>query len=161
MHDIYISVDIETNGPLPGENSILSVGAAFIEEGDILGTFYMNVLEIEGGKADPDTMAWWADPQRKKAREALIPDRQTPREMISAFRDWCSTFPGRPVFTAYPAGFDFSFMFWYAQKYLKGAWPFAWAALDIRTFGMAAGNTGYVTKKEWPKRWKADVRHNH
>jgi len=57
----YISLDIETDGPVPMPNSMLSLGmAAFkAETGTMLDTFGINILPLIGGRQDPQTMEWW------------------------------------------------------------------------------------------------------
>ena len=44
MKEIYISVDIETDGPIPGPNSMLSFGAAaFSDDGKLVDTHSANL----------------------------------------------------------------------------------------------------------------------
>jgi DNA polymerase III alpha subunit (gram-positive type) len=162
MKEIYISVDIEADGRIPGTSSMLSIGAAaFIEEGDCLGTFYVNLEQLDGAVPDASSMEWWAT--QPKAWAALQEDKKSPQEAMESFCEWTQTFPGRPVFVAYPTGFDFTFVYWYAMKFCPDKWPFAWAALDIRTLAMALGNSTFSesTKRNWPKRWKTKIRHTH
>jgi DNA polymerase III alpha subunit (gram-positive type) len=88
-----------------------------------------------------------------------------PAQGMSEFVSWVKSFPeeyGRPVCVAYPAGFDFSWIYSYLT-YFDIPSPFNWAALDIRTLAMALGNTTYsgATKRDWKKRWKSKRRHNH
>ncbi len=42
--EIYISVDIEASGPIPGEYNMLSIGACVV--GDIKNTFYREIKPI-------------------------------------------------------------------------------------------------------------------
>ncbi len=42
--EIYISVDVETSGPIPGEYSVLSIGACVV--GDISKTFYREIKPV-------------------------------------------------------------------------------------------------------------------
>ncbi len=47
--EIYVSTDIETDGPIPGPNSMLSFGsAAFTAEGRLLSTFEANLEALPG-----------------------------------------------------------------------------------------------------------------
>ena len=60
MQEIYVSTDIEADGPIPGPNSMLSFGsAAFLADGTMIGTFSRNLETLEGAVADPDTAKWW------------------------------------------------------------------------------------------------------
>ena len=48
MSEIYISTDIETDGPIPGVNSMLSfASAAFLADKTLIGTFSAN-LRLKG-----------------------------------------------------------------------------------------------------------------
>jgi hypothetical protein len=59
--EIYVSTDIETDGPVPGLHSMLSLGsAAFLPDGTLLGTIEMNLDVLPKATPDPATVAWWA-----------------------------------------------------------------------------------------------------
>jgi hypothetical protein len=63
----------------------------------------------------------------------------------------------------YPAGFDFTFIFWYLQKF-TGASPFSWSALDMKTFAMALTGLPFkqAIKPRLPNEWlPADLPHTH
>ena len=64
MKEIYISTDVETDGPIPGDNSMLSIGAAaFTADGKMIDTFYATLGTLPGAKGDVHTMQWWAENQ--------------------------------------------------------------------------------------------------
>lgn len=49
MTETYISVDIEIDGPVPYNNSMLSLGAAaFHPDGNLISVFSNNIMPIEG-----------------------------------------------------------------------------------------------------------------
>ncbi len=57
MTEIYVSVDIEADGPIPGDYSMLSLGsAAYDSDGNLISTFTVNVAPLEGAKQQADTM---------------------------------------------------------------------------------------------------------
>jgi len=66
------------------------------------------------------------------------------------------------VFVAYPAGFDFLFVYRYLIRFV-GESPFSFSALDMKTFAMALRKSGYrsVSKKNMPKRWFDPLPHTH
>src|SRR6188768_2295413 len=136
MPEIYVSTDIEADGPIPGPNSMLSVGsAAFLAEGTMLGTFTANLELLPGAAGDPKTMAWW-----ETQPEAWAETRKDLREPAAAMADyaaWLRALPGRPVFVAYPASYDFMFVYWYLMRFV-GESPFSHSALDIKTLAMVA-----------------------
>ena len=58
--EIYVSTDIEADGPIPGPNSMLSfASAAFLADGTQLSTFTANLVLLDGASGDPKTMTWW------------------------------------------------------------------------------------------------------
>jgi len=161
MSEWYCSTDIETNGPIPGDYSMLSLGAAaFDSGGKLLSTFSVNLQDLPGAKAAPDTMAWWATNQ--EAYDATRKDMVDPKVAMEKYIAWIKAQPGKPVFVGYPAGFDFLFVYWYLIHFV-GESPFSFSALDIKTYTMAVLKTEYrqSTKKNMPKRWFSNSPHTH
>jgi DNA polymerase III alpha subunit (gram-positive type) len=159
--EIYISCDIESNGPIPGDYSMLSLGAAaFTSEGKLLSTFSANLRTLPEASEDPDTMKFWSDNQ--EAYEATRQDVRDPQQAMEQFISWVNKQPGKPVFVGYPVTFDFMFVYHYIIHFgLKS--PFSFSALDIKTYSMALMKTEYrqSTKKNMPKRWFSDAPHTH
>src|SRR5207247_10176590 len=108
MAEIYVSTDVETDGPIPGPNSMLSFGsAAYRADKKLIATFSANLETLPGAAGDPKTMAWWQ--QQPEAWAACRRDLQTPETGMRNYLHWIKGLPGRPVFVAYPAAFDFLF----------------------------------------------------
>ena len=148
MSEIYVSVDVETDGPIPGRNSMLSVGAyafrwdkptkAFVD----LGTYSVNLLELPGATPDPDTQEWWRG--RPEAWAKLQVNRREPDEATAEFDAWVRSLGGKPVCVAFPAGFDFTFLYWYLVSHLgPGKSPFSFSCLDIKSYAMAVLGESY------------------
>src|SRR5580658_1437097 len=78
MSEIYVSVDVEVDGPIPGQNSMLSLGAAaFVAPStDPIAVFSVNFDTLEGAEQDPETMAWWRKEEQHHAWEAAHKDPQ-------------------------------------------------------------------------------------
>lgn len=58
MVELYVSTDVETDGPIPGPHSMLSFGsAAFTADGEMISTFSANLMTLTGAKGHPETMA--------------------------------------------------------------------------------------------------------
>src|SRR5262244_2413541 len=84
MSEIYISTDIETDGPIPGPNSMLSFGsAAYLADKTLLGTFTANLETLPGASGDPRTMDWWVSQP-----EAWATCRQNLQPPEAAMRDY-------------------------------------------------------------------------
>jgi DNA polymerase III alpha subunit (gram-positive type) len=161
MSEVYISVDVETDGPIPGPNSMLSIGAAaFNKEGNLLSTFSANMYAMEGSNPDPDTARWWLS--QPEAWAEVQRDRQEPEKAMVAFSRWVDEHSSKPVFVGYPAGFDFLFTYWYLIKF-TGKSPFSFYALDTKTLAMAALKCNYrdAVTRNFPKMWFSDDPHTH
>lgn len=81
---------------------------------------------------------------------------------MARYLTWVRSLSGRPVFVAYPAGFDFLFVYWYLMRFV-GESPFGHSALDIKSFAMAVLKVGYreSTKRNIPKHWFDKLPHSH
>jgi hypothetical protein len=81
---------------------------------------------------------------------------------MHAYAAWIKTLDGKPVFVAYPAGFDFLFIYWYLMRFV-GESPFSHSALDMKTYAMAVLKTGYrdSTKRNMPRSWFDKLPHTH
>jgi hypothetical protein len=161
MTEIYVSTDVEADGPIPGPFSMLSFGsAAYRPDGSLYGTFTANLQQLPGAACDPDTMAWWA--KRPDEWNASRVDLQDPETAMKAYLAWLKALPGTPVFVGYPACFDFMFVYWYMIHFV-GESPFGHRGLDIRTYAMAVLKTEFYKagKGRMPKRWFEDLPHTH
>lgn len=159
--EVFISTDVETDGPIPGPHSMLSMAsAAFTAAGEMLGTFTANLELLPGASGHPKTMAWWATQQA--AWDACRTDTRPPEAVMKDYRRWVEGLPGKPVFVAYPAGFDFMFVYWYLIRF-TGESPFSHSALDMKTFAMALLGTSYrdSTKRAFPAHWSSPRPHTH
>ncbi len=164
--ECYVSVDVEADGPIPGPHSMLSLGAAaFVIDWsgprvEAVGTFSANLETLPDARGAPDTMAWWTS--QPAAWAACRQDPRPPVDVMRDFAAWLITLPGRPVFVAYPAGFDFTFVYWYLVRF-TGSSPFSHAALDMKTMAMTLLGTPFrdTTKRVMPARWMTPSRHSH
>jgi hypothetical protein len=161
MSEIYVSTDVETDGLIPGPHSMLSFGsAAYRADKSMVGTFAANLELLPGAAGDPRTMQWWQG--QPVAWEACRRDLQTPEAAMKKYVAWLKSLPGKPVFVAYPAGFDFLFVYWYLIRF-AGESPFSHSAIDIKTYAMAMLRQDYrqSTKRGMPARWFDDRPHTH
>ena len=161
MPEIYVSTDSETDGPIPGPHSMLSfASAAYTADKCLLGTFSANLELLPGAQGHTETMRWWAS--QPEAWAACRESLQAPEQAMPSYVAWLKTLPGKPVFVAYPAGFDFLFVYWYLIRF-AGESPFSHSALDIKTYAMAMLKTEYraAVKQAMPRRWFDPHRHTH
>lgn len=160
--EIYVSTDVETDGPIPGPHSMLSfASAAYAASGNLLDTFSANLATLPDASGNATTMAWWET--QPQAWAACRAEQQDPATAMIRYRDWLDQLPGRPVFVGYPAAFDFMFVYWYLMRF-AGSSPFSHSALDIKTYAMAVLGTDYRTtvKRTMPRSWfDGVVQHTH
>lgn len=130
--EVFISVDVETAGPVPGEYSLLSIGACAIFDPD--KTFSCELKPIN------DTF----DPKAREVSgftlEALAARGLEPSHAMDAFAAWVSAVAGpqgAPVFVGFNAPFDWSFVNYYFHRF-QGSNPFGFTALDIKALYMGA-----------------------
>ena len=158
MSEVYVSTDIEADGPIPGPYSMLSLGsAAFLPDQTMIGTFSVNLETLPGAGEHPDTMAWWQT--QPVAWAACREDQQSPGAAMADYCAWLKELPGRPVFVAYPLGFDFTFVYWYLMRFC-GESPFSFAGVDMKTYAMVLLDSPFfeTVKSNMPRRWFAGDR---
>lgn len=163
MSQLFISTDIEANGPIPGCNSMLSFGSVALEaDGTEVGSFSANLLPLKHAHADAGTMAWWA--KQPEAWAAVNVDRRSPEEVMPAYFGWLKSFVKRDlVFVGYPATYDFMFVYWYLMRFV-GESPFSFSAWDVKTAAAIALGVDFrkVTKRNMPAGWFAGAgKHTH
>jgi hypothetical protein len=161
MNEIYISTDVETDGPIPGPHSMLSIGsAAYTADKTLVSTFSANLETLPEAAPHPKTAEWWAT--QPEAWAACRKDLEAPQLAMARYVAWIKGLEGKPVFVAYPAGFDFLFVYWYLMRF-TGESPFSHSALDMKSFAMAVLKTDYraSTKRNMPRHWFDQLPHSH
>ena len=102
----YIMVDIESNGPIPGDYSMTSLGAVVVDE-ELDKTFKINIKPISE-KFDPNRRQFMDEKDAVDAKEAM-----------QRFKDWViKNVSGTPVFISDNNGFDWMFVCWYFWHFL-------------------------------------------
>ena len=153
----FVSVDVETSGPIPGEFSLLSIGACVVFNPEntfecllkpLNSNFNPKALEVTGLSLD-------------NLREIGL----KPKDAFKQFDDWLSTtseFDNSPIFIGFNTPFDWSFINYYFHRFL-GKNPFGYTAIDIKSVFMG------VTQCDWTdtrssiidKRLKPKSKSNH
>lgn len=152
---IYVSVDIEADGPIPGIYSMLSLGAAAFELGNRtpLDTFEINLSPLPGASQDTSTMVWWS--KQPEAWNYITQNQQDPQTAMATFRTWLKNLPGNPTFVGYPVTFDFMFTHWYLVRFTGFPTPFGISGCDLKTKASTLLKTPFreLSKKTMPKGW--------
>jgi DNA polymerase III epsilon subunit-like protein len=157
QREIYISVDIETSGPIPGVFSMLTIGACNIN--DPSQTFSCELQPISGN-ADPDAMKVTG-----LSLEALALTGEHPATALKKFQEWIASQikpDETPVFVGLNAAFDWSFINYYFHYFLDSN-PFGFAALDIKALYMGATGSswGETRSSQMAARLRPQTQGNH
>lgn len=119
----YVMVDVEADGPIPGDYSMVSFGAVIVEPG-LERTFYGQLKPISDAFI-PQALAV----SGFSRDECLAFDE--PATVIQEFRDWLArNCKGRMLFVSDNNGFDWQFINWYFHHFLGGN-PFGFSSTNL------------------------------
>lgn len=148
--EIYFSVDIEAAGPIPGEFSMLSLGACIIGQAD--KTFYVELKPINNNvvKEAVEVSRFDLKKLSKSGDEPIV--------AMKNFGEWVNRLSknSKPIFVGFNASFDWSFVNWYFHKF-QGENPFGFSALDIKSYYMGVSGCKWneTTSSQLPKEIKS------
>lgn len=141
-------VDVESDGPIPGDYSMVCFGAVIVEPG--LGrTFYARLRPISG--------KWIPEALRVSGftREEVV-QFADPREVMNAFDQWLKVNAGkRLMFISDNNGFDWQFINWYFHHFL-GKNPFGFSSSNLGSLYKGLVKDTFQTFKHLRK-----TRHSH
>ena len=112
----YIMVDIESDGPIPGDFSMVSFGAVVVDQ---------NLDRFFYGKLKPISEKWIPEALNVSGhtREETMTFSE-PEKVMQEFKDWINlNSKGRPIFISDNNGFDWMFICWYFHHFI-GENPF-------------------------------------
>lgn len=139
--EIFISVDIEASGPVPGKYSLLSIGACLVSDTDVNFSCELKPITPEFIPAALEVTGL--------TLEELEDRGLPPEEAMLAFKNWIDQVTSSnslPVFVGLNAPFDWSFINYYFHVYL-GENPFGFSALDIKALFMGRLATSWSESK--------------
>ena len=137
--DLYLSVDVEADGPIPGPYSMLSLGLCVAGRFDGVSyerrdpaacTFYAELRPIS---EDYEPAALEVS---RLDRDALMSSGVDPAVAMRDLAFWIADTAGdnRPIVCAYPAAFDWAFLYWYLRRFGPEPGPMSFSScLDIKT----------------------------
>ena len=119
----WIMVDIESDGPIPGDYSMVCFGAVVVEP-SLTRTFYGQLRPVSD-KWIPEALAV-SGFTREQTME--FPE---PGPVMTAFSSWLKeNGKGRPMFISDNNGFDWQFINWYFHHF-TGANPFGHSSTNL------------------------------
>jgi hypothetical protein len=167
--EVYISLDIEADGPIPGPYSMLSFGLA------VCGTFDGKAFE----SPDPAERTFYAElkpisddfvPSSLAVsgldRDLLVAQGREPAEAMNAAAAWVTQVADGawPVVVAYPLGFDWMWLYWYFMRFADAGSPFSFSRhLDMKTIYATKARTTVArsTKRHMPVELRSTRPHTH
>ena len=176
VKEVFVSVDVEADGKIPGEFSMVSLGAV------IAGTYDSNHVVTKFDLDDPANCFrydfkpisdnWDAEALAISGfdRQYFIDNGREPAEAMTEFANGISnaakehgTFDA-PIFAGFPLGFDWMFTYWYLVKFSEIGSPFGFSRhLDIKTEFSSQFETmaSRASKRNMPKYLRSTRPHTH
>jgi DNA polymerase III epsilon subunit-like protein len=154
--ECYISVDIESSGPIPGKFSMLSLGACVV--GNPNEAFYVELKPI--------SMEFIPDALRVSGFDLTTLQREgrEPLDAMKELRAWVEKAAGdrKAVFVGFNACYDWQFVNWYLESFAGGN-PFGFGGIDIKSYYM--GKAGLLwsktTSSQLPPEFQPDTAQTH
>lgn len=167
--DIYISADVETDGPIPGPYSMLSFGfsvagrfdgSAFTRSDPTASTFYRELRPISP-TWDPETASFSG-----LDRSVLLVEGHAPSLAMDEAARWVRDVSdgARPVLVAFPMSFDWMWLYWYFVTYASDGSPFRFSdCFDVKTaYALVNGSTyDQTSRKDMPAWLRSPRPHTH
>ena len=172
-HVTYVVTDIETDGPSPLRNSMLSFASVAIDyDGAELGVFEANLKPRADRAPEPETLDWWQT--QPEAWAAATADAEDPARagVMADYVAWIRALPGLKAFVAAPIMFDGPFIDHYldtftGERALGGAISklklFRGGGICLYTLSGTLRGLHYTAwnSKNAPPDWYGNVAHTH
>ena len=119
----YFMVDVESDGPIPGDYSMICFGAVIVEP-KLTRTFY--------GKLRPISERWVPEALAVSGYSREETERfDDPKEVMCQFAQWIAQeSKGRSFFVSDNNGFDWQFINWYFHHFV-GENPFGFSSMNL------------------------------
>jgi hypothetical protein len=136
---MYFSADVETDGPIPGPFSMLSL--AIVYAGSFDGSYFQRPANYESRlykELRPISDAFEPEALRINGldRQRLSLEGELPESAMTEVSKWVNGIAGdaQPVLVAYPLSFDWTWLYWYFIRFSAEGSPFDYSrCFDIKT----------------------------
>lgn len=172
--EIYISLDVEADGPIPGPYSMSSFGAAvsgsLSKDGTVErfspteeNTFYTELKPISDDFIPEAAAVSGLD------RAELIANGEDPTQAMNRFYDWVKQMQENynasgAVIVGYPVVYDWLWLYWYLISFSEQGSPFGHSrAVDAKTTYSVKGKALLIdsVKSRMPKHLMSKRPHTH
>lgn len=166
--DLYISGDVETDGPIPGSFSMLSFGLVVVGAFDG-NEFIRSPIGQESFYAELQPVSERFEQEALDVngldRDRLRREGDDPRIAMKAAAQWTEHVAQgfRPIFVGYPAMFDWMWIYWYFMEFAEHS-PFGFSGcVDLKTMiaTKARVPVSHARKSELPAHLRAESPHTH
>jgi DNA polymerase III alpha subunit (gram-positive type) len=119
----WIMIDVESDGPIPGDYSMVSFGAVIVDND--LDKFFYGATKPISDKWIPEALSI-SNISREQHEQ-----HNDPAGVMESFKDWIEEHSiGRPLFISDNNGYDYMFMHWYFIHFL-GKDPFGHSSTNL------------------------------
>jgi hypothetical protein len=166
--ELYFSVDVESDGPIPGIYSMLSFGLV------VAGKF--DGEHFERSDRDPQSFYRELKPISDEYvadavavtgldRDKLTRTGVAPAQAMKEARAWVEEIAvgHHPVLVGFPLVFDWMFLYWYFVRFAEGS-PFSYSSgLDMKSIYQAKARVRVsdAGKNDLPLRLRSEKPHTH
>lgn len=163
---LYLSLDIETDGPVPGLYSMMSFGIAGINNSGVCEeVFTRNLLPLTGASKSPETSKFWKS--NPEAYAATQIDRVLPIDAMLDLHSWMKKLNEKYklIFVAYPAVFDYMFLVYYNERFTPNNILIGFSnCIDMKSYASCKLDRPFhkTTKSSFPNSWfDSNLEHTH
>ena len=157
--ETYVSVVVETDGPIPGPYSLRGIGAeALNRDGSSISSFETFLHRLPKATMHPDNQRYWARQQNLEMYHRMEELSQEPIDAITHLTAWISNLPSQPVMVAYNAAYTWMWIHWYCTQYSTRS-PFAMGPLDLKSQMAPFISDEFLTlsKRDLPDSWRKEL----
>ncbi|GHA22316.1 hypothetical protein GCM10007989_17130 [Devosia pacifica] len=167
----FVVTDIESDGPTPLHNSMLSFASVAIDaDGTPRGEFEAVLKPRPDRMQNETTMAWWQT--QPEAWAAATHNPEAPDVVMPRYADWVEALPGPHVFVAAPMIFDGLWMDHYLDEFagtrvlsgpFKGRQIFRGGGVCLYTMAGTLRGAPYLDwgMSKLPSEFYGDIAHTH
>jgi DNA polymerase III epsilon subunit-like protein len=122
----YVMVDIESDGPIPSDYSMIALGAVVVEP---------SLSKKFSARLKPISDRWIPEALKVSgfSREETLKFRD-PKQVMDEFHDWLIKLSkDRLIFISDNNGFDWQFVNWYFHHFI-GKNPFGFSSMNLGSF---------------------------
>jgi len=173
--EVYFSVDVESDGPIPGPYSMNSFGVvACAVRSNVDGITKVDIFDPQNqfyAEVKPISENWIpaAFAISGLDRDELVKNGSDPEVAMTEFTQWVLETTKRlggtkPILVGFPLIFDWMWVYWYMVSFSKDGSPFGFSGgMDIKSMYATKANVtvSASSKRQMPKHLLSKIKHTH